>query len=132
VFLQCTSPLRSGDDIDQAILQFRHDNADSLVSVSPTHKFIWEYSEGMAKSINYDYRHRPRRQEMPPQYVENGSIYIFKPLILEQFNNRLGGKVSLFVMREHCIDIDEILDFEIADLILSRDSLSKCASRTLT
>ena len=35
---------------------------------------------------------------MPPNYVENGSIYIFKPKILKSDNNRLGGKISIYEM----------------------------------
>jgi N-acylneuraminate cytidylyltransferase len=62
-----------------------------MLSVSPSHRFLWEEVNGVAKSINYDYRDRPRRQDMQPQYVENGSIYIFKPWVLKEFGNRLGG-----------------------------------------
>ena len=32
-------------------------------------------------SINYDFKNRKRRQEITTKYVENGSIYIFKPEI---------------------------------------------------
>lgn len=119
VFLQCTSPIRTGQDIDQAIIQFKAENADSLLSVSPSHNFLWENIDGIGKSINYDYRSRPRRQEMKPQYVENGSIYIFKPWVLKKLNNRLGGKISLFLMKEEAsIDIDSLIDFKIAEFFL--------------
>jgi CMP-N,N'-diacetyllegionaminic acid synthase len=115
VFLQCTSPIRTGADLDMAIAKIKADNADSLLSVSPSHRFLWEEVNGVAKSINYDYRNRPRRQDMQPQYVENGSIYIFKPWVLKKFKNRLGGKISLFVMSEAASwEIDSPLDFEIA------------------
>ncbi len=119
VFLQCTSPIRTSQDIDQAIIQFRSENADSLLSVSPSHHFLWENIDRIAKPINYDYHFRPRRQEMKPQYVENGSIYIFKPWVLKEFNNRLGGKISLFLMKEEAsIDIDSLIDFKIAEFFL--------------
>ena len=93
VFLQCTSPIRTGAEIDQAIAKLKAEEGDSLVSVSPSHRFLWEEVNGVAKSINYDYRHRPRRQDMNPQYVENGSIYVFKPWLLKENKNRLGGKI---------------------------------------
>ena len=32
--------------------------------------------------------------------MQNGSIYIFKKKILERHNNRLGGKIMIFEMRE--------------------------------
>jgi CMP-N,N'-diacetyllegionaminic acid synthase len=123
VFLQCTSPIRTGLDIDSAIQKLRAENADSLVSVSPSHRFLWEEVNGVAKSINYDYRSRPRRQDMPPQYVENGSIYVFKPWILKEKCNRLGGKIALYVMSEAASwEIDSMLDFEIAESLLKSES----------
>ncbi len=121
VFLQCTSPIRTEKDIDNAIRKVKTENADSLLSVSPSHRFLWQEADGLAKSINYDYRRRPRRQDMQPQYVENGSIYIFKPWVLKELNNRLGGKIALFPMREAASwEIDSLLDFEIAESLLKK------------
>jgi N-acylneuraminate cytidylyltransferase len=58
---------------------------------------------------------------MKPQYVENGSIYIFKPWVLKDLGNRLGGKVSMFLMSEAAgWEIDSILDFEIAEFLLNK------------
>ncbi|OCQ94469.1 acylneuraminate cytidylyltransferase [Nostoc sp. MBR 210] len=124
VFLQCTSPLRTGSDIDRAIEQLRSENADSLLSVSPTHRFLWHQVNGVAQSINYDYSQRPRRQDMNPQYMENGSIYIFKPWVLKELNNRLGGKISLFAMNEEqSHEIDSLDDFEYVEFLLSKQSV---------
>ena len=120
-FLQCTSPIRTGVDIDRAITKLQEEYADSLLSVSPSHRFLWEEVDGVAKSINYDYRARQRRQELKPQYVENGSIYLFKPWILKRLGNRLGGKISLFLMSEAAVcEIDSLLDFESAEFLLTK------------
>ena len=121
IFLQCTSPIRTGIDIDNAIKKVKTESADSLLSVSPSHRFLWQEVDGIAQSINYDYRHRLRRQDMQPQYVENGSIYIFKPWVLKELNNRLGGKIALFPMSEAASwEIDSLFDFEIAESILKK------------
>ena len=121
VFLQCTSPIRTGEDIDRAIIQLQKEKADSLLSVSPSHRFLWQKNDGIAQSINYDYRNRLRRQDMQPQYVENGSIYIFKPWVLKELNNRLGGKISLFEMREEAAwEIDSLFDFQIVESLLKQ------------
>jgi CMP-N,N'-diacetyllegionaminic acid synthase len=120
VFLQCTSPLRTAFDIDRAVEQLRSENADSLLSVSPTHRFLWHQVNGVAKSINYDYFHRLRRQDLNPQYMENGSIYIFKPWVLKELNNRLGGKISLFVMDEaQSWEIDSLEDFQYIEFLMN-------------
>jgi N-acylneuraminate cytidylyltransferase len=119
VFLQCTSPLRTTTDIDLAIQQLRKEEADSLLSVSPYHRFLWHQINGIAEPINYDYRDRKRRQDMNPQYVENGSIFIFKPWVLKQLKNRLGGKISLFPMSEAAAhEIDSPQDLEIVEFLM--------------
>lgn len=121
VFLQCTSPIRTEEDIDNAIKKVTTEGADSLLSVSPNHRFLWQEVDDVAQSINYDYRRRLRRQDMQPQYVENGSIYIFKPWVLKELNNRLGGKICLFPMSEAASwEIDSLLDFEIAESLLKK------------
>lgn len=118
VFLQCTSPFRKATDIDLALEKVISEQADSLLSVVPNHRFLWGCNDGEAHPINYDYQNRPRRQDMPIQYQENGSIYIFKPWVLEKYNNRLGGKISLFEMDEKsALDIDSELDFRMAEVI---------------
>ena len=74
--------------------------------------FIWEERGGKFESTNYDYHDRKPRQDIKPQYLENGSIYAFKPNILRKEKNRLGGKISIYEMEEwksHQIDAPEDL-----------------------
>lgn len=123
VFLQCTSPIRTGEDIDNAIIKLKKENADSLLSVSPCHRFLWEEVDGMARSINYDYKNRSRRQDMNPQYVENGSIYVFQSRIIKDLGNRLGGKISLFVMSEEAsLEIDSLKDWKMVEFFFDQIS----------
>ena len=77
---------------------------------------------GTAEALNYNYHSRPRRQDMPPQYVENGSIYIFKPWVLRETGNRLGGKIVLYTMPEIAVlEIDSSLDFALADCLMRQE-----------
>lgn len=120
VLLQCTSPCRSTEDIDGAIRTLREREADSLLSVVPFHRFLWREANGETRSMNYDYTRRPRRQEIEPTYAENGSIYVFKPWVLRDRHNRLGGKVALYVMDYWTQgEIDTADDFALCDWILS-------------
>lgn len=119
VFLQCTSPIREPDDIDRALATFDAEQADSLLSVAPSHRFLWGMGPSGPKALNYDPANRPRRQDMAPQYVENGSIYIFKPWVLKQLNNRLGGRIALYPMASRsAFEIDDELDMAIIDFLL--------------
>lgn len=126
VFMQCTSPVRRSNDIDRAIETLRAEHADSLLSVSPSHKFLWARAKGDVTSLNYDFRKRPRRQDMPKQYVENGSIYVFKTEMFRLTGNRLGGKIALHIMDEEAAwDIDTPFDMKIAEMILLERNLEQ-------
>jgi CMP-N,N'-diacetyllegionaminic acid synthase len=98
VFLQPTSPLRQPDDIAKALMTFHQEQADSLFSACPFHGCVWRRTAGQLASITYDYQHRQRRQDASEDLLENGSIYIFKPWVLRQFNNRLGGRIGVYLM----------------------------------
>ena len=119
VFMQCTSPNRKTKHLTEAIIQLQQEQADSLLSVSPSHAFLWTMSGGSPTPLNYDVNRRPRRQDKSPEFWENGSFYVFKPSILLERNNRLGGKISMYVMDGKLIDIDEPADFQLAEILLS-------------
>lgn len=120
IFLQCTSPIRRPNDIDDAFDHYSEQAADSLLSVSKSHRFFWRKNrEGWGESINYDYRHRPRRQDMEQSYVENGSIYIFSRQHFKRCQNRLGGHVVFHIMPEDsAYEIDSETDFQIVELLM--------------
>ncbi len=122
VFLQATAPIRRPFDVDRAIATLQAAGADSLLSVVPSHSFLWRHTdEGSAEPVNYDYRSRPRRQDLEPQYAENGSIYVFKPWVLREHDNRLGGKIVLYEMDAWSgIDIDAPHDLALCEWIMSR------------
>lgn len=120
VFLQATSPLRQPDDIQKAIEALQREQADSLFSACPVHGFVWRREGEKLSSLSYDYRHRPRRQEVSGEdLIENGSIYIFKPTVLRQYGNRLGGKIAVYQM--HPLDsfqVDEPGDLRLIEQLL--------------
>jgi len=119
VLLQPTSPLRKENDIDKAISKLIEEKADSLLSVFHGSRFVWKpKNDGSFEPLNYDYRKRPRHQEMQI-YTENGSIYVTKRDILMNENCRLGGKVAAYVMAfEDSFEIDAIVDFWIIEEIM--------------
>ena len=126
LLLQPTSPVRTGEQIDAAISQLRHDDADSLVSVVRTHSFLWSKSGSGVVPKSYDYKTRPRRQELVPDYEENGSIYAFTKKHWDKTQCRLGGKISLFEMPEESkIQIDSHLDMYLVGKILEKREQSR-------
>ncbi|MEM6456477.1 MAG: acylneuraminate cytidylyltransferase family protein, partial [Acidobacteriota bacterium] len=119
VFLQCTAPLRTADDIDAAVDRLREAGADSVVSVTPFHGFLWQ-PDPIASAdtpadaiapVDYDPRARPRRQDRAPSYVENGAIYVVRRALLEAARCRLGGRVAAYVMpARRAVDVDTAED----------------------
>ncbi len=125
IFLQATSPLRGKKDIEKAITDFQTQRVDSSFSAAKLEDFfIWKKINSGFMSMNYDYQNRARRQDVEIQYVENGSIYIFKPSILKEYNNRLGGRIGVYEMEFwKTWEIDTIEDKEICEWFFKKNNL---------
>jgi CMP-N,N'-diacetyllegionaminic acid synthase len=127
VFLQATSPVREKDDIDNAIRQYLSAQADSLFSCTRIKDhFIWEEREGQYVSANYDYRKRSLRQKIKPQYLENGSIYVFRPELIRHELNRLGDKITIYEMPFwKSFQVDDLDDLEICEYYVREKLLTE-------
>jgi len=121
VFLQCTSPIRNPGDIDAAIEKLYSENADSLLSVCSNERFLWRPVAGNMQPVNYDYLKRPRDQDHPEEYAENGSMYIFKPEVMRKNGNRLGGKIAVYQMDYwSSFQVDSMEDYELCEWIYQK------------
>lgn len=121
VLLQATSPLRNSRHIQEALAVFQQGNYDSLLSVCPSHAFIWKNGESGAHAVNYDYHKRPRRQDAEPEFRENGAIYVTSREIMLGRHNRLGGRIGLYIMEdEDSVEIDSPYDFWLCQQILEQ------------
>jgi len=118
---QVTSPLREPADIERGLHDFQDQKCDSMFSCSVAEDlFFWEkMPDGTLRSINYDYSNRKRRQDIPKQYIENGSFYIFRPEILKQYNNRFGGKIGMTQMEFwKMFEIDSMEDIKMCEALM--------------
>lgn len=120
LLIQPTSPIRSEGRFDDAIRFFEAGMYDSLVSVTPSHRFFWQQPESPRAS--YDYMKRPRRQDIPESqrnYMETGSFYLTRMDALQKSGNRLCGRVGMYLTpEEESYEIDSLLDFKICESIL--------------
>ena len=120
VLLQATSPLRPRENIDSIINKFIENQYDSLLSLSPTHRFFWKINDKKAIP-KYDFMNRPRRQDITSSnksFVENGSLYIFKYDTFKKYNNRLGGNIGYVIFdEEYSHEIDSISDLKFLESI---------------
>ena len=125
VLLQPTSPLRRASHIDQGIKLLLETNADSVVSVCEVeHSPYWMRvldEKGQVRRFVETDREFPRRQDLPPVYRLNGALYVTKRKLIMDEERLLGDDVRALVMaREDSIDIDDKLDFLLAELLLKR------------
>jgi CMP-N,N'-diacetyllegionaminic acid synthase len=119
--LQPTSPLRNAQDIKQAYRKFIYEKLSSLLSVTKNRTFIWQKRKNKFTPMNYNYRSRPRRQEMNYQFQENGAIYITRYSNFMKLKNRLSGNIGYYVMDEEMsIDVDSPLDLAVVEQILKK------------
>ena len=71
------------------------------------------------KPMNYDPKERPRRQEYPLEWLENGSIYVFRPDVLKQYGLRMGGKIVIYPMNAlTSLQIDSLDDLELVERVM--------------
>lgn len=126
VFLQPTSPLRWATDVHRAVKLFDDAGADSLFSCCELQDFCgWTEKEGRLEGLTFDPFNRGRRQDRKPLYLENGSIYIFKPEILRA-GNRLGGKVVRYPMQFwQSFEIDDEETFDLCRYYFKKKGLDQ-------
>ncbi len=126
-FLQThsTNPLLKAETVSLAVsaMVSQYPVYDSLFSVTRWQKRLWT-AEG--KPINHDPAVLLQTQDLPPVYEENSCIYMFTRENLARKNNRMGDRPFMFAMdASEAYDIDEEIDFQIVDAILSKRSEGK-------
>jgi len=125
VLLQPTSPLRDENYIDCAIeyyfkkLKKGYDSCFSGFDIGYTHS-KWKILHDNKLECLYDYRTRPRRQEVDEHYQmvqENGAFYILPTETLKKVKDFIGYNPAIYIT-DKMIDIDTIEDFEKVEEIV--------------
>lgn len=113
-----TNPLLRPQTISRAIqsLVDQYPAYDSLFSVTRIQTRLWDQ---LGRAVNHNPAILLRTQDLPPIYEENSCMYLFSRQTLEVRRNRLGERPLLFeIPAAEAWDIDEELDFLIADLLV--------------
>jgi len=124
VLLYATSPLLKHERVSEAIKLLKARGFDSVLSVVEDRGHYW-----IKRGEDYE-RLYPKvlknRQFTEPLLKENGAIYLCKRDLLMEENTMVGGKIGFLKMqKEESIDIDEPLDFEIAEFFMRRREYGK-------
>lgn len=122
--LQPTSPLRTEEDIIDAYSFFNKKKANMISSVCEMeHSPLW--SNTLPDDLSMECFEDEKiayipRQKLPIYYRENGAVYILKVDYLMKSTELYKNKCFAYIMeKEHSIDIDEEIDFLIAQTILA-------------
>ena len=119
VLIQATSPLLEEKYLTEGIQKILNGQGDSAISFVRQKRFIWrEEGKGLVP-VNYNPLCRPRRQDFPGFYVENGAFYITSREALLQTKCRISGKiVGVEMPEESYFELDEPSDWIIVEQLL--------------
>ncbi|OAJ96164.1 acylneuraminate cytidylyltransferase family protein [Vibrio bivalvicida] len=121
--LQPTSPLRTSNHLIEAVELFEKDDVHSVVSVTKVDKSpqwcFWRDEQAYLTPILSGGLSLNRRQELQDAFVLNGAIYIAETgELLSERKFLFDDSVSYLMSKESSIDIDDLVDFKLAQLIL--------------
>jgi CMP-N-acetylneuraminic acid synthetase len=114
-----TNPVLTAATISRGINAFlcRYPAYDSMFSVTRRQVRFWDQ---LGRPINHNPAILIQTQDLPPVYEENSCMYLFTRSSLEHKRNRLGDRPMMFeVSAEEAWDVDEELDFKMAELMLT-------------
>lgn len=116
VFVQATSPFIDPADIDRGVDLVTAGRFDSVFSAHETYGFLWASTPGgVARAVNHDAAHRPRRQDREPHYIETGAFYIFDAAGFRAAGHRFFGRIGIVHVAERtAIEIDDPHQLEVA------------------
>ena len=128
ILLHVTTPLRNAEDIDQCIELLINNNADSIFSVTSAHRNPYfnmvEVEQNKVKLVKPG--NFKTRQSAPKVFDMNASIYVWWTDRLKLGKSVFLDKSMIYEMpKDRSIDIDDNIDFFIADMLLSRRNVCK-------
>lgn len=114
-----TNPLLKAATIERALDEFLEGlegGHDSLFTVTPWQiRLFWPDGS----PINHDPSELLRTQDLDPVYEENSCLYLYTREVIERTGQRTGeNPIMLRIDRGEAVDIDEEVDFLIADLLM--------------
>lgn len=125
--LDATSPLRNDGDIKGAIALLEESGADNVISGtqarrSPYFNLVELDENGVVHLCKPPKTDVTRRQDAPPCYDMNASIYVWRrSALFSGGDNLFGDKTRLFIMPdERSLDIDSEIDWRFVDFLMAQ------------
>ncbi len=118
VFVQATSPFIDPSDIDAAVAEVRHGDADVVFSAVESHAFLWRHTSRGAAGVNHSSGARLRRQDREAEYRETGAFYVMRADRFRTAEHRFFGRIGFRLVPDaHALEIDTPADLALADAL---------------
>jgi len=124
--LQPTNPLRQPETIDACIELLERSDADAVMTVLPVpaeynpHWVYFQNESGNLLLSTGEVTPIPRRQELPPSFRRDGSVYVTRRDVVMKENSLYGKRViGHHATADEVVNIDGPEDWERAERILS-------------
>jgi CMP-N-acetylneuraminic acid synthetase len=125
VSLPATSPLRSPEDVEAALVKRAESQADICISVTPASRspffnMVTVAKDGAVALVNEPTTEVFRRQDAPEVFDITTVVYASTPSFILNHLSIFDGKVvSIEVPKVRAADIDDIYDFKFAEAVLN-------------
>jgi len=123
--LQPTSPLRSPGVIDGCISLLERRQVDTVMTVLPVpaehnpHWVFFQNAEGLLRLSTGERAPIPRRQDLPPAFHREGSVYVTRRDVVIVDDAILGERVAGYPLDpERSVNLDERRDWDRAERLL--------------
>lgn len=119
-----TAPLRLTEDIENCLDEFEKGDADMVITITDAHRspyfnMVKANGDGTVGLVNPPQSTLIRRQDSPLVYDMATVCYVANPDFVMTHNATFEGRVrAVHVPVERAIDIDTLLDFQIAESLL--------------
>jgi CMP-N-acetylneuraminic acid synthetase len=121
-----TAPLRISLDIENCLDEYEKGDADMVITITESHRspyfnMVKLGPDGTIGLVNPPPLGIARRQDSPAVYDMTTVCYVANPQFVMTHNGVFEGRVkAVHVPAERAIDIDTLLDFQIAEFLMSR------------
>ena len=125
VSVPTTAPLRLSLDIENCLDAYRNGDVDMVITVTDAHRspyfnMVKTNADGTVGLVNPPQSAIARRQDAPVVYDMATVCYVANPEFVMTHNATFDGRVkAVHVPNERAIDIDTLLDFNIAESLLN-------------
>lgn len=124
VLLQVTSPIRTGQDLDNVVEMFASTpDLDAVISVVPMDDVhparMYTLDEGQWMNTYIESGEEARRQDLPVVYYRNGCIYAIRSEILKDKKSLMVKNKKAYIMPAKWLaNIDDERDLIIAEALI--------------